>query len=424
MPDCVLLPDSAPKVAAIVGYCNAQGIAVTPRGAGTGLSGGSLPVFGGVSLSTERLNRILHIDTDNFQATVEPGVINDVFRSAVEARGLFYPPDPASRGSCFLGGNIAHSSGGPKAVKYGTTRDYVLNLQVALADGSLIWTGADTVKNATGYNLTQLMIGSEGTLGIVTAIVFRLISLPKHQLLMLAPFESPVQACRAVNAVMLAGFAPSALELMEQSGVALAAEATNTPFPQRQDADCWLLVELDGNDPNTLMQEAEALFPLLEQEGALDVMPADTDTLKEQWWKVRRSIGEVVKSASVYKEEDTVVPRFALPQLMAGVKEIAGRYGFRTVCYGHAGDGNLHVNILKDNLTGDQWKYEVPTGIREIFNLCRDLGGTISGEHGVGLVQKPYLDIVFGEKHFALMRGIKRVFDPKGILNPGKWVDD
>jgi glycolate oxidase len=422
LPDCVLLPDTAEKVAAILAYCNEHQIPVTPRGAGTGLSGGSLPVCGGLSLSTEKLNRILSIDTENFQATVEPGVINEVFRSAVEARGLFYPPDPASKGSCFLGGNIAHSSGGPKAVKYGTTRDYVLNLQVALPDGSLIWTGANTVKNSTGYNLTQLMVGSEGTLGIVTAIVFRLISLPKHNLLLLAPFANPVQACRAVNAVMLAGFNPSALELMEQSGVALSAEATKTPFPLRDDAESWLLLELDGNDPELLMQEAEQLFPLLEQEGALEVLLADTDALKEQWWKVRRSIGEVVKSASVYKEEDTVVPRFALPQLMEGVKEIAGRYGFRTVCYGHAGDGNLHVNILRDALTDAQWSEEVPKGIREIFSLCRELGGTISGEHGVGLVQKDYLDIVFSAKHFALMRGIKQVFDPKGILNPGKWV--
>ena len=422
LPDCVLLPDTAEKVAAILAYCNEHQIPVTPRGAGTGLSGGSLPVYGGLSLSTEKLNRILSIDTENFQATVEPGVINEVFRSAVEARGLFYPPDPASKGSCFLGGNIAHSSGGPKAVKYGTTRDYVLNLQVALPDGSLIWTGANTVKNSTGYNLTQLMVGSEGTLGIVTAIVFRLISLPKHKLLLLAPFANPVQACRAVNAVLLAGFNPSALELMEQSGVALSAEATKTPFPLRDDAESWLLLELDGNDPELLMQEAEQLFPLLEQEGALEVLLADTEALKEQWWKVRRSIGEVVKSATVYKEEDTVVPRFALPQLMEGVKEIAGRYGFRTVCYGHAGDGNLHVNILRDALTDAQWSEEVPKGIREIFSLCRELGGTISGEHGVGLVQKDYLDIVFSAKHFALMRGIKQVFDPKGILNPGKWV--
>lgn len=421
-PDCVLMPGNAVEVAALLAYCHEHNIPVTPRGAGTGLSGGSLPVFGGVSLSLQRMNRILHIDTKNFQARVQPGVINEVLREEAARHGLFYPPDPASRGSCFLGGNIAHSSGGPRAVKYGTTKDYVLNLQVALPDGSLIWTGADTVKNSTGYNLTQLMVGSEGTLGVVTEMVLRLISKPVYTILLLAPFANPVQACKAVNEVLLAGFQPSALELMEESGVRMSVAATQTPFPEHPDTEIWLLAELDGNHPEALLDEAGRLFPLLEASGASEVLLADNETLKEQWWKVRRSIGEVVKSVSIYKEEDTVVPRYALPELMAAVKEISTRYGFRAVCYGHAGDGNLHVNILKDQLSDRQWKEEIPKAIREIFEQCKALGGTISGEHGIGLVQKDYLDVVFGETHFALMRGIKQVFDPKGILNPGKWV--
>lgn len=422
VPSLVIVPSTAQQVAAVLGYCNLHCIPVTARGAGTGLSGGALPVRGGVVLASSRLNRIISIDKENFQACVEPGVINEVFRNAVEAEGLYYPPDPASRGSCFLGGNIAHSSGGPRAVKYGTTRDYVLNLQVALPSGELIWTGANTVKNSTGYNLTQLMIGSEGTLGIVTQIVFRLIALPKEKVLLLAPFPDPVSACRAVNQILLSGIVPAALELMERSGVEISIRATRTPFPLTENADTFLMIELDGDDASQLLTQAEQLLPVLEESGALDVLMADTATLAEQWWKVRRSIGEAVKGESIYKEEDTVVPRAALPELMAAVKRIGSAYGFRTVCYGHAGDGNLHVNILRDQLSEAEWNHEVPKAIREIFIVCRDLGGTISGEHGIGLVQAPYLDIVFRETHFRLMKGIKQVFDPNGILNPGKWA--
>lgn len=422
-PEIVVKPETAEQVAAILKLCNNSSTPVYTRGAGTGLSGGSLPVKRGIVLATEKLNRILSIDEANFQATTEPGVINDVFRMALEEKGLYYPPDPASKGSCYLGGNIAHGSGGPKAVKYGTTRDYVLNLQVALPNGELIWTGANTVKNSTGFNLTQLMVGSEGMLGVVTKIVFRLIARPKHDLLLLVPFVDAVAAAEAVNRVLLSGIVPSALELMEASGVKISSEATHTPFPFFDHASFYMLVELDGDDPGLLFQQAEQIFPVLEACGALDVLHADHADLKEQWWKVRTSIGETVKSASVYKEEDTVVPRAALPQLLKSVKEIGDRYGFTSVCYGHAGDGNLHVNILKYDMDDHKWNVEVPKGIREIFEVCRDLGGTISGEHGIGLVQAQYLDVVFSETHFQLMRGIKKAFDPNGIMNPGKWLD-
>ncbi len=421
-PAVVVKPGSAEEVAEILKVCNKASIPVYPRGAGTGLSGGSLPVFSGVTVSVERLNKVLGIDRANFQATVEPGVINQVFRDTVEAQGLYYPPDPASRGSCFLGGNIAHGSGGPRAVKYGTTRDYVLNLEVALPNGELIWTGANTVKNSTGFNLTQLMVGSEGMLGIVTKIVFRLISLPKHNVLLLAPFKTAFEAASAVNQVLLTGVTPSALELMEVSGVKMSAEATQTPFPMVNGADFYLLIELDGNDTDHLMKDAEIIFPALDACGAMDVLHADSTELKEQWWKVRRSIGEAVKGASIYKEEDTVVPRAALPELLTGVKAIGEKYGFESVCYGHAGDGNLHVNILKNKMPDEKWNHDLPKGIREIFELCKKLGGTISGEHGIGLVQACYLDVVFTPTHFSIMRGIKKVFDPNGIMNPGKWL--
>lgn len=423
-PSVATTPDTAEKVATILALCNKHRIPVYTRGAGTGLSGGSLPVKPGLVLSTEKLNQIISIDTHNFQATVQPGVINQHFRNAVEALNLYYPPDPASRGSCFLGGNIAHGSGGPRAVKYGTTRDYVLNLQVALPNGELIWTGANTVKNSTGFNLTQLMVGSEGLLGVVTAIVFRLVALPKKNSLLLVPFATASEAAAAVNEVLLTGVVPSALELMEESGVKISSEATNTPFPIVNGAAFYLLIELDGDNTDALFADAEKILPALEKSGAIDVLHADNSALKEQWWKVRRSIGETVKSRSVYKEEDTVVPRAYLPQLLTSVKEIGQKYGFESVCYGHAGDGNLHINILKNNLTDEQWNTEVTRGIVEIFEVCKRLGGTISGEHGIGLVQKPYLNIVFDAEHFRLMRGIKTVFDPHHILNPGKWIDE
>lgn len=421
-PALVVIPGSAEEVAEVLKACNDLEVPVYPRGAGTGLSGASLPVQPGVCISMERLNRIIDIDTKNFVVTTEPGVINQVLRDAVEAVGLYYPPDPASLGSCFIGGNIAHGSGGPRAVKYGTTRDFVLNLQVALPDGSLIWTGANTVKNSTGFNLTQLMVGSEGMLGIVTKIVFRLIARPTHNLLLLVPFRTATEAASAVNEVLLTGVTPSALELMEESGVRLSAGATATPFPFVPDAAFYLLIELDGNDPESLMKDAETIFPALDGCGAMDVLQAEAAELKEQWWKVRRAIGATVKSKSVYKEEDTVVPRAALPALLQGVKEIGARYGFESVCYGHAGDGNLHVNILKNDLSDEVWNYELHQAIREIFELCKQLGGTISGEHGIGYVQARYLDVVFSETHFRLMRGIKQAFDPKGIMNPGKWL--
>lgn len=423
-PSAAVTPETPEAVAAILKLCNEYVVPVYTRGAGTGLSGGSLPVNPGLVLSTEKLNKILSIDTQNFQATVQPGVINQHFRDAVEALNLYYPPDPASRGSCFLGGNIAHGSGGPRAVKYGTTRDYVLNLQVALPNGELIWTGANTVKNSTGFNLTQLMVGSEGLLGVVTAIVFRLIALPKQNTLLLVPFAHATQAATAVNEVLLSGVLPSALELMEVSGVKISAEATQTHFPFTEGAAFYLLIELDGENNDALLADAEKILPALENSGAMDVLHADNAALKEQWWKVRRSIGETVKSKSVYKEEDTVVPRAALPQLLSKVKEIGKKYGFESVCYGHAGDGNLHINILKNNLTDEQWNTDVTQGIVEIFRVCKQLGGTISGEHGIGLVQKPYLNIVFEEEHFRLMRGIKAVFDPNNILNPGKWIEE
>lgn len=423
-PELVVRPQSVEQVAAIARICHEQRIPLTTRGAGTGLSGGALPVRGGVLMSMEKFNRILDIDERNLQATVEPGVINYIFQEEVRQRGLFYPPDPASWGSCSLGGNVAHSSGGPKAVKYGTTRDYVLNLQVVLANGEIIWTGANTLKYSTGYNLTHLMIGSEGTLGIITKIVFRLIPLPKHDLLMLVPFRSAEQACKAVSEVFRAGITPSAMEFMERDAIDWSIRYSGeVNFSIQPEWQALLLVEVDGNNQEVLMQDCEAIGTVMQSNGCDDILFADSAEQKNSLWKIRRKVGEAVKSNSIYKEEDTVVPRAELPTLLKGVKAIGKKYGFHSVCYGHAGDGNLHVNIIKGDLSDERWNNDLPQGITEIFELCKSLGGTISGEHGIGLVQKPYLSIVFPEHQLALMRGIKAAFDPHLILNPGKIFD-
>ncbi len=421
LPEIVVKPESVEQIAGVLKLCNDSKIPVTVRGAGTGLSGGALPVKGGVLLSMEKFNKILNIDTRNLQATVEPGVINYVFQEEVKKLGLFYPPDPASWGSCSLGGNIAHSSGGPKAVKYGTTRDYVLNLQVVLPSGEIIWTGANTLKYSTGYNLTHLFVGSEGTLGIVTKIVFKIIPLPKHDLLMLVPFTSAEKACEAVGAVFRAGIIPSAMEFMEKDAIAWSIKyAGEVNFEIKSEWEALLLVEVDGNYQDVLLQECETISGIMQEHGCDEILFAESADQKAALWKIRRKVGEAVKSNSVYKEEDTVVMRAELPKLLKGVKDIGKKYGFQSVCYGHAGDGNLHVNIIKGDLSDEVWNNSISKGITEIFELCKKLGGTISGEHGIGLVQKAYMPIIFPPGQLELMKGIKKVFDPNWILNPGK----
>lgn len=419
LPDAVAFPSTTEEVSQILQYCNNHRIAITPRGAGTGLSGGSLPVFGGISLSLSKMNAILDIDTKNMQARVQPGVINQVLRDAVEEKGLFYPPDPASLGSCFLGGNIAHSSGGPRAVKYGTTKDYILNLKVVLADGEILWTGANTLKNSTGYNLTQLMVGSEGTLGVITEIVVKLIPKPLCKLLLLTRFAKAEDACAFIPDLFLKGITPSAMEFMETDAVELAKKATQIEI-NTKGLEAFVLIELDGRSMDTLFQEAEIVYETLEKFNADLTEIADTHDTMERWWKLRRSMGEVVKQSSVYKEEDTVVPRFALPALFRKVKELETMYGFKSICYGHAGDGNLHVNILKNDLTDNEWNTIIPEAIKALFTFCVEVGGTISGEHGIGWVQKPYIGIALPQVHIELMKGIKKVYDPHYILNPGK----
>ncbi|QNK61156.1 FAD-binding protein [Pedobacter sp. PAMC26386] len=419
-PEVVVKPVDTAGVSALLKLCNEHHVPVTPRGGGTGLSGGALPVFGGVLLSMERFKAIIAIDTENLQATVEPGVITEEFMNAVAEQGLLYPVDPSSKGSCFIGGNVAHGSGGPRVVKYGTIREYILNLEIVLPTGEVIWTGANTLKYASGYNLTQLMIGSEGTLGVVTKIVTKLVPKVQNSVLMLGSFAENEQACAAVSAIFRAGITPSALEFMERRGVEWVVQYDNIKFDIKNGVNAYLMIEFDGDDLDAIFKDCEKVNTVLEEFGCSEVLFADTAGQKEELWRMRRTMAESVKSNSVYKEEDTVVPRAALPKLISGIKEIGSRYGFESVCYGHAGDGNLHINIIKAGMSDEDWKNKLKDGIVELFQLTASLGGTISGEHGIGLVQKEFMSIKYSEINLNLMRGIKKVFDPNGILNPGK----
>lgn len=424
-PGIVVFPINREEIARLMIYCNDEKIPVTPVGARTGLSGGALPIFGGVMLSTEKLNKILEIDTNNLQVHTQPGVITYELQQAVKEHGLFYPPDPASYGSCFIGGNIAENSGGPKAVKYGVTSDYVLNLEVVLANGEIIETGANVLKNSTGYNLTQLLVGSEGTLGIVTKITLKLIPHPTLTKLMLVPFHRIEDACSAVSAIFKAGITPSGMEFMERDAIIYTLKY----FPEitlniKEEHQAHLLIEVDGFHEDVLINDCEKILEVVEKYDIDEVLLAESEAQKNELWSIRRKVGEAVKAFSIYKEEDTVVPRFQLPDLILGVKQIGQKYNFNTICYGHAGDGNLHINILKGDLSDDFWERELHVAIREIFHLTVSLGGTISGEHGIGLVQKNYMNIPFKDTELDLMKAIKKVFDPNNILNPGKIFPD
>ncbi len=424
LPDIVIKPRTTDEISAIMRICNEHRIPVTPRGAGTGLSGGALPHLGGVLLSMERMNSILQIDERNLQVTTEPGVITEVLQNAVKEKGLFYPPDPSSRGSCFIGGNIAENSGGPKAVKYGVVKDYVLNLELVLPTGEVIWTGANVLKNSTGYNLTQLVVGSEGTLGIVTKIVLKLLPFPKYDLLMLVPFNSLEKAGAAVSAIFRAGFTPSAMELVEINALKIVSRFVDSAVvPVTDEMEAHLIIEVDGNHMETLMSEMEAISVLLTEYDCGDVFFADDAQQKAELWKLRRRVAEAVKIDGYTIEEDTVVPRAELPALIRGVKALGRQYDFEVVCYGHAGDGNLHIRIKKEGSIYSLNNPDVIPALNALFELVKKLGGTISGEHGIGLIQKEYMRIVFADANMQLMKGIKRTFDPNNILNSGKIFD-
>ena len=423
-PQVVVKPRTAEEISKLLILSNQHLIHVTPRGAGTGLTGGALPHLGGLVISMERFNTILEIDERNLQVTTEPGVITEVLQNTVKEKGLFYPPDPASKGSCFIGGNISENSGGPKAVKYGVVKDYVLNLEIVLPTGEIIWTGSNVLKNATGYNLTQLIVGSEGTLGIVTKIVLRLIPHPKFDLLMLAPFNSVEKASEAVSAIFRAGITPSAMELMEIESIKLASKlCESTAIPITEDLAAHLIIEVDGNDMEVLMKDMEAIAEVLANYEVGELYFADDTQQKNELWKIRRKANEASVAAGYTIEEDTVVPRAELPRLIKGVRALALDNGFKVVSYGHAGDGNLHIRINHPKYKKSYENEEIQGILIKVFELVKSLGGTISGEHGIGLIQKSFMPVMFDPISMELMKGIKKVFDPNNILNAGKIFD-
>jgi len=426
-PEVVVKPANTAEVSKVLALAHAAGVPVTPRGAGSGLSGGALPVFGGILLTLERLDQILELDLDNRMAVVQPGVITATLHARALEHGLYYPPDPASSAYCMLGGNLAENAGGPHAVKYGLTRDYVLALEAVRMDGGVFRTGGKLKKDVAGYDLTHLLVGSEGTLAVITEATLRLVPAPRARRLLLAPFASLEAAARGMVAVYRSPVTPSALEIMERSAIQAAAHHLGRRVPG-QDAEALLYVEADGMEEAQVERDATTLGEVLLGAGADDVLVAENPQRAQELWSVRKAIGEAVRAIGPYVECDTSVPPSRVPELLAGVREVAKRMGVRQISYGHAGDGNIHVNVLAASAgTPGSAAGRGPAleaAIEAIFHVAVRLGGTITGEHGVGCSQARHLPLCRDDVALDVMRQVKRALDPKGLLNPGKVFDE
>jgi glycolate oxidase len=419
-PEVVVHVTSAQQVSEVFQLAQEACIPVTPRGGGYGLSGGAVAVQGGIVMSMLKMNHIVEIDKDNLMITVEPGVFTGDIHRAVEAEGLFYPPDPASLDSCTIGGNVAEGAGGPRAVKYGVTKDYVVGLEAVLPSGEIIRSGGKLVKNVTGYNLVQLLVGSEGTLGVVTQIILRLIPLPKVQVDLLVPYDSFQEAADTVSAIVAARIVPATIEFMEQASVLAAEKLLEKELPYN-DAAAHLLIQLDGNNQEAVDADFETVGDLCLDHGARDVLVARDRHTRDRLWEARRMIIESLKHESpVNHMEDVVVPRAEIPVLLKGVKALADEHEVRIICFGHAGDGNVHVNALKDDMPMERWESLVPALSQAIYELAIPLGGTITGEHGIGVTRRKYLHMALEPAQIDLMRRVKAAFDPNHILNPSK----
>lgn len=421
LPEAVLQALSTEDVSAVLRYCNEHNIAVTPRGAGTGLCGGCVAIHGGVVLSTEKMKKVIEVDTKNMTATVEPGVLLMEFPKALEGTGLFYPPDPGEK-TATMGGNAMTNAGGMRAVRYGVTRDYVLGMEVVLASGEVITLGGKNVKTSSGYSLIDLMVGSEGTLGFLTKLTVKLIPEPKVNLSLLMPFDDLDACIGAVPAVLGCGCEPTAVEFMEREVIACAETYLGKQFPDTS-ADAYLLVRLDGASADALKPAMDQLTELALSIGAKDVLLADTDERKESIWNARGAFLEAIKGSTPEMDEcDVVVPREVIPAFVRRSVEIGKEIGVRICSFGHAGDGNLHIYACKDELSDEAWSKAVEQVMNELYVAAREMGGEVSGEHGIGHAKKGFLAESMGETQMQLMRGIKAAFDPKGILNPGKVV--
>ncbi len=420
MPEAVVFAGETGDVASLLKYCSDQRIPGTPRGTGTGVSGGALPIEGGVLLALERMNRILEIDVDNRMAVVQPGVRTGELHQAVEAEGLFYPPDPASLESCSIGGNVIEGAGGPRAVKYGTTRDYVAGLEVVLPTGEVLRLGGKLRKNVTGYNLIGLIIASEGTLGVVTEITLRLLPLPPVRTDLLVPFETFGQAAHTINEVLKTGIIPTVIEFMERRALEIVEAYLDSKLPV-PGAGAYLMIGLDGADTESVERDYEKVGEVCLDNGAVDVFVAETSDMKQRLWKTRRSLHDALHDLSPEMErEDVVVPVARIEDLLKGMDEIRRNVKVEIVAFGHAGDGNVHVNVLRGKLDEETWNTERKRVLEELFTLVISLGGTLSGEHGIGLVKKEFMPLVTSEAELELYRRLKQAFDPAGILNPGK----
>jgi glycolate oxidase len=428
MPEALVRPATAAHIAAILKLANREHFPVTPRGAGSGLSGGAVPIHGGVVLLCDRMNRILEIDRQNLFVVVEPGVVTNEINEAIRDDGLFYAGYPMSLETCFIGGNVAENAGGGKAVKYGVTSRYVTGLEVVTAAGDVIQLGGKRVKDVTGYDLIQLLVGSEGTLGVFTKITLKLLPLPQATVDLLALFRSPDEAIAAAPRIMTeSALVPTSIEFMDQTAMKAACDYLNETIPyQRAGAGgAALLITLDGPDPQRLEGEYEAVGRLCEEAGAVEVYVADNATTSLRIWKVRMNIGEAFNLVSRNQSgEDLVVPPASIPRLVAKLQELARRYDVLIPAYGHAGDGNIHARIvMKPSWPLERWKKTLPKILHELYALTAELGGRISGEHGIGHKRKKYMPLVVSRAYIEMLRSVKRALDPNNILNPGKIFD-
>jgi glycolate oxidase subunit GlcD len=425
-PEVGVLPASTAEVQGVLRVASRERIPVVARGGGTGLSGGAIPVQGGIVLSTKRMDRILEIDRENLVAVVQPGVITQVLQDATEEVGLFYPPDPASKGSCCLGGNVAECAGGPRCVKYGVTRDYVLGLEAVLASGEVLRLGGKLFKDVTGYNLIQLLVGSEGTLALITEVTLKLVPLPPHSSTLLVPFPSLDLAAAAVARIFQAGITPCACELLSRPALNAAEEHLGKRFPEEvSTAEACLLLEVDGFHADDVERDAMKLGELTLEVGAVDVLFGGTPERTRELWAIRRAMGEACKSLGEYREYDVAVPRARIPDALRAIDAVLEPLGLRALSYGHAGDGNLHVNVLRDDTDPERWPALLSDQVGPgIVRAILALGGTISGEHGIGMIQRDLMPLQFSEANLNLQRQIKQAFDPLGILNPGKLLPE
>jgi glycolate oxidase len=418
-PEVIVLPGTTEQVSQVVKLAAEARAPLVTRGMGSGLAAGSIPLSAeGIVLCLTRMNHILEIDTENAVVRTEAGVITADLQSQVEKHGLFYPPDPSSIRHSTIGGNIACNAGGPRCLKYGVTGDYVLGLTVVLADGNVLRTGGKPIKDVTGYDLNGLFTGSEGTLGVITEALLRLVAKPGYARTALAEFISLADASHTVNAILKAGILPATLELMDQTAIVCIEEAMHLGLPT--DVEALLLIETDGTDEQTVLREIEATARICQEKGARSVKLAQTEAERSSLWKARRSISpSLARKAPNKLGEDITVPRSAIPEVIQRLRGISAKYGLPIVIFGHAGDGNLHPNILFDKRQPEQWA-KVEQMVVEIFDASLALGGTLSGEHGVGVLKRPHLERALGPLSIEVQRRIKQALDPMNILNPGK----